>query len=169
MVDFTSEQEVVSSGVATGITNPLVVTAETSGLTSSFAGGNLFSVTAEGLTTDIKNNRAQIQVCEKECKLSEDSTDAEAKCELPFIQTIGSRNTFTLVEAASIVGPTILESADFGEKFFDGKNLPGISGSSSNCYIGTSFTEGFIGYVTEFRFFMDYISNRDKQVGFLKF
>jgi hypothetical protein len=163
--------EMIATDLAvTGITNPLVVSAEPMSLTCSFAGGCIYTASAEGLTTDIKEGKAQIQVCGKECTIREDlSSDAEAHCELPFIQTIGSRDTFTLVEASAIVGPTITESGSWGGIAFDGKNVPGPSDSGANCYIGTSFTDGFKGYITEFRFFMDFYSDRDARIGHLKF
>jgi hypothetical protein len=164
------EQIVASDAVATGITNALLVTSEASGLVCSHAGGCVHTVTAEGLTSDIKGGKATIRVCGKECTLREDlSTASEAHCELPSIQTIGSRAWFSLAEDAPIVGPTITESGDWGGIAFDGENLPGPTGSGANCYIGTEFTDGFVGYITELRFFMDYYTSREARVGHLKF
>jgi hypothetical protein len=62
-----------------------------------------------------------------------------------------------------------VESGDWSGMAFDGNNIPGVTGSQSNCYIGTEFTEGFVGYITEVRFFMDYFTDRENRVRFLKF
>jgi hypothetical protein len=164
------EQIVGSGSVLTGITNALVVTAESSGAACSFAGGCTHVVTAEGLTTDIKGGKATIRVCGRECTLREDlSSASEAHCAVPFVQTIGSRASFSLADDAPIVGPTITESGNWGGISFDGHNLPGPTGSGANCYIGTEFTDGFVGYITELRFFMDYFTEREARVGHLKF
>jgi hypothetical protein len=40
---------------------------------------------------------------------------------------------------------------------------------SSNCYIGTKFTDGFVGYITELKFFMDYFEDKEARVDHLKF
>jgi hypothetical protein len=51
----------------------------------------------DGLTTNVNSGQAQVEVCGKECTLLEDiSTETDVHCEVPMIQTIGSRDTFTL-------------------------------------------------------------------------
>jgi len=72
------------------------------------------------------------------------------------------------VEAAAIQGPELLESGDFGGIAFDGHNIPGSTNTGSNCYIGTVFTEGFVGHITELRFFMDFFTDRDARINYLK-
>ena len=56
---------------------------------------------------------------------------------------------------------------------FDGSNVPGPTGTGSNCYIGTMFegdaTSYFVGFLTEVRFFMEYFPNKSVYSGKLTF
>ena len=62
--------------ISATIQNPLSVTATTAGLVSSFAGGRKIEITADGLTSDIKLNKAEVRICEKTCVPREaDSTN----------------------------------------------------------------------------------------------
>jgi hypothetical protein len=61
------------------------------------------------------------------------------------------------------------QSGAGGTQAFDGINLPGISGSGSNCEIKVQYRNGFVGALESMRFFMGYFSNRDTFIDNLKF
>ena len=51
----------------------------------------------------------------------------------------------------------------------DGNNVPGITNSGANCFVGVEFERFNVGVVEEFRFFMDYFGNKELYVGNLVF
>jgi hypothetical protein len=79
------------------VQNPLLVTATTAGLVSSFAGGRTIEVTADGLTSDVKLGNAEVRVCEKTCvHKAADSTDSVYACTVPAISTTRSNSDFMI-------------------------------------------------------------------------
>jgi hypothetical protein len=79
------------------VQNPLLITATTAGLVSSFAGGRTIEVTADGLTSDIKLGKAEVRVCEKTCvHKAADSTDSVYACTVPAISTTRSNSEFMI-------------------------------------------------------------------------
>jgi len=64
---------------AVNIENSLSITSATSDLTCSFAGGCIFEVEADGLTSKMKNLKDDnhIYACGKECMFYEDGSDHE--------------------------------------------------------------------------------------------
>ena len=77
--------------VSATLQNPLLVTATTAGLVSSFAGGREIEITANGLTSDIMLNQAEVRICEKTCALKEaESSDSVYTCSVPAISTVRS-------------------------------------------------------------------------------
>jgi hypothetical protein len=78
---------------ATTLANELSVSASSSGLECSFAGGCLYEVTSTGLASIIKSNSTKnyVSVCEQPCVFSEvDSSSTVTKCKLPQVSTIYS-------------------------------------------------------------------------------
>ena len=49
------------------LSNPVLVSQTTSGLISSFAGGQILQVTANGLTNDITLGSSEVRICDKPC------------------------------------------------------------------------------------------------------
>ena len=82
-----------------GITNDLVVSNDASNtVTCGFAGGCHRVVEAPGLTASIIAGRARIDVCGRECVLDESaSTATEAACEIPYIQSLSSIESFYII------------------------------------------------------------------------
>ena len=78
--------DVDGNTIIVGITNPLSIGGQTSGLVCSFNGGCAFEVQAQGLASRIKAEKSQIEVCGKVCTLREDLSDSStAACEVPAI------------------------------------------------------------------------------------
>jgi hypothetical protein len=101
------------------------------------------------------------------------SDASEVKCHVPYIQSLASIDTFTIDAEGSIIGDhtaagggLLQSSTSMGGLAFDGDNVPGPTSTGSNCYMGTMFegdaTGYFVGKLTEFRFFMDYFSDKSK-------
>lgn len=81
--DGQTEMNIVDS-VTLGISIPLVITGEQAGVTCSFAGGCVHTITAQGLAAIIEQGDAMIKVCNRECVFREDLSSAtEAACEIP--------------------------------------------------------------------------------------
>jgi hypothetical protein len=92
------------------------------------------------------------------------STSSEVKCAVPAIQSLGSVDTFTIDKAGTILGEILVSPTSIGDRPFDLLNLPGVSNSGSNCYIGTKF-EGdddnyYVGKLSEVRFFIDWFADK---------
>jgi hypothetical protein len=86
LLKFTSNDISHFAVSATTLANELSVSASSSGLECSFAGGCLFEVTSTGLASLIKNNSTEnyVSVCEQPCLFSEeDSSSTVTKCKLP--------------------------------------------------------------------------------------
>jgi hypothetical protein len=157
-----------------GITNDLVVSNDASNtVTCGFAGGCHRIIEAPGLTASMKANRARVDVCGFECVLDESaSTDTQAACEVPYIQTLASIEQFHIIQPGEILGEVISTSDSFAELAFDSRNLPVASSTGANCYIGTMFagdSSGYmIGVLEEVKFFIDYFSDKSVYNGYLK-
>lgn len=72
-----------------------MITASTSGLECSFAGGCTYEVTSDGLSSLLSNDDNYISVCDERCEfIDSESTSSVAKCKLPMISTIYSNTNF---------------------------------------------------------------------------
>jgi len=158
-----------------GPTNAISVTsgAERNAI-SSFAGGRRLLIDAKGLTTSMQNNRASIKVCGKECAFDLTNSDAStAACDVPFIDTLTSIAQFTNAEVGRLQGTTLESASGMGTLAFDGKNLPSLSSTEANCYIGMEFesdsTTSFVGKLEELRFYMDHFVEKALYKNNLKF
>ena len=160
--------EVIFNDTATGvfyyaqqtqtITKTLDVTASTSGLSCSFAGGCVFSISASGLASKIHNDSStsNITVCEEECIYSPaDSTAAEVKCKVPHIGTTYS-NTQYEIEVASedLKSGIFMGSVPNSRLAFDNNNLNNPGDTSANCFLGMRFRPGHIGLLSQVKFFL---------------
>jgi len=166
---------VAAGSTYVGPTNALSVTSGPErNVISSFAGGRRLLVDAKGLTTSMENNRASIKVCGKECVFDLANSDAStAACSVPFIDTLESITQFTNAEVGQLQGTTLESSDGMGTLAFDGKNLPSLSSTGSNCYVGIEFesdsSTSFVGKLTELKFYMGHFTNKAVYKGNLKF
>ena len=79
------------------VENPLDITSTTTGLSTSFAGGQTVQIQAAGLTNDILLGRAQIRICEKPCQIIEaESTAHIFACSTPAVATKKSNEEFKI-------------------------------------------------------------------------
>ena len=141
------------------ISNPLSITATTSGLVSSFAGGRTLQVTANGLTSDVTLGNKQIRVCEKQCVAkAADSTGSVYSCSTPPISTTQSNSQFFIQDESNLKGERLIYSgmtAANATLITDGAILPSIQGSTADCYVGIQMPTDYIGVLGEVSFFLD--------------
>jgi len=156
-------------------TNPLSITsAAERNVVSSFAGGRRLVIDAKGLATNMQANRASIKVCGKECVFDASNSDAATvACDVPYIDTLNSIESFANAEIGQIFGTQIESKSGLAATVFDGTNLPSISSSGSNCFVGQEFetdsTTSFVGKLTELKFYMDFFSDKSVYKDKLKF
>lgn len=139
------------------MSNDLVITDTTSGLTCSFAGGCLFEITAGGLSTllqgDSKNN--MITVCDSTCEYQDDlSTASKAICKVPSVSTSYSNENFKILKESEDLntGELFGSNADFSNAF-DNDLLNNSGDKSANCHIGVKFKENHVGLISQVRYF----------------
>ena len=65
-------------------------------------------------------------------------------------------------------GDEFASDAGLEGTLFDGENVPGLSNSGANSFIGKDFGSNNKGIVEEVRFFMDYFSDKSVLAGNLK-
>jgi hypothetical protein len=67
-----------------------------------------------------------------------DSTDAYVNCEIPYIQSTQSLNTFHIDKPGVILGDRpIFSDVSLRDAAYDGKNFPIAENTGTDCYIGT--------------------------------
>ena len=77
------------------LSNPLNTVTTQNNIVSSFAGGKMLQVQANGLTSDVMLERAEIHVCEKKCiTVASESSDSIYTCMTPAISTTQSNSVF---------------------------------------------------------------------------
>jgi hypothetical protein len=148
--------------------NPLVINSVNGGsnLETSFAGGQILSVQANGLAEKVATGEAVVRVCGQECIPNADQSDAaNFACAVPAIATTQSNSLFQITEEETLRATpsgTPIENArqviggSGGAQLLDGSPLPGLSGTSAGCTYGLKFADGLVGELNEFGLFLDY-------------
>jgi hypothetical protein len=154
-----------SLGAATGPT----------GLECSFAGGCQLEVTAEGLSSILKNDTVHnfISVCDEKCEFNETLSDSsKSVCMLPKISTVYSNQEFNIEAAKDDLRfrRTFSNLKDI-EKVFDHQLTlrPSYRSSNTECYVGGSFKENHVGMLSQVKFFMGDINDKTIYADILTF
>ena len=89
----------------------------------------------------------------------------------PAIETVASETAAGRNDPQLIVPTgTFGSSPELANALFDGLNVPGLTGTSANCYAGVTFGYLKTGIIEEVRFFMDYFNDKyDRYDGLLIF
>ena len=139
------------------LVNALSISGTSTGLACSFAGGCLYEITAPGLSSMFKDNtKNSIEVCGKPCLYSDsDSTDNVVGCRLPMVSTLFSNTNFNIMLPSEDLKSHnhFGSNANFG-KVFDNNNLNHANDASTTCFIGTSFSFGYVGLISSVRYFL---------------
>jgi hypothetical protein len=135
----------------------------------SFAGGCEISITSAGLTSVLTNSDNALNVCNKKCELNPNSTIDSTKCNVPTLLTSFSASEYKLGDVSDyFMGQLFASNPSKVDALVDGNNLRGYEDSGSTCYFGTSFSQGFVGVISEVKIFMK-VFVKNNVVGKLSF
>ena len=128
------------------------MTASTSGLTCSFAGGCEYEVTSQGLASMFKHDSTSnyISICDEPCIFNEGaSTSSITKCKVPAISTIYSNENFGIAtESEDLDSGVYFGTAEDVSVAFDGAVLITPIDTNQECSLGMSFKEGHVGMIS---------------------
>lgn len=149
------------------IENEIDITSTTTDLVCSFAGGCTYAIEASGLYATLLNTENSIKICESECILREDLSDAAfAVCELPPLATTYSVDSFTIAESAILSG----EVFPTDSVLVDGDNtIDYYSSASTGCNFGMTFREDYVAVLDEAKVFINFITSTEPYVDQLHF
>jgi hypothetical protein len=142
---------------AVKLANPLSVTASTTGLECSFAGGCDFEITAKGLSTLLKDTKNHyVTVCDQVCEYDEASSTSDiAVCKVPQISTTYSDSNFKIAESVDVLNSGVFFGSNANAaKVFDGNLLNNAEDESADCHIGMSFKENHVGLISQVKYFL---------------
>jgi hypothetical protein len=150
------------------LVNEFTVSDSTSGVQCSFAGGCTYEVTADSLTTMIKNDpeNNQVTICNEECVLVEDeSSKSLVKCILPGLSTIYSNENFGIAtESEDLDSGKYFGTADDNSLVFNGDLLVSPSDNNEFCSVGMAFKENHVGMISQVKYFMRDMDSNEKAV-----
>jgi len=148
------------------------VTASSSGLECSFAGGCDYEITAKGLSTLLKDKKNHfVTVCDQVCEYDEvSSTSDKSICHVPQISTSYSDSNFKIAKSVDVLSSGVFfGSNDKAGNAFDGNLLNNAEDDTEDCHIGMSFKEGHIGLISQVKYFLGDIKDKSVFEGKLKF
>ena len=141
-----TENTAITGGIT--ITNAAGTSVGETGLSCSFAGGCLYTITGTGLTSSLQGDDANtVTVCEQECVLdTTTSTISAAKCTLPALMTTYSAATFNMADSANISPAVWAGTGTAAEllKLSDGDFTDDFTSSTTPCYVSVSATTGYV-------------------------
>jgi hypothetical protein len=143
------------------------VTATTSSLSCSFAGGCTYAIESEGLYATLQNSLNSVKVCGSTCTLREDlSTATSAVCEVPKLATTYSVDSYKINESVVLYGtefPT-------GTVLYDSETIvPYEATESTECTFGMTFKEGHVAVLDEAKIFINFLTDKSRYVNKLQF
>ena len=152
---------------STVLTNTLSLTSSSTGMQCSFAGGCSFNVKATaGLMAIMNNSPADnyIKVCEKKCTfIKSTSTAGDINCSTPPLSTTYSNENFEIeVESENLnSGVTFGTATDKTYALaFNGINTDQVNDKAVTCNVGMEFKFGYVGILSQVKWFLDTIPNR---------
>ena len=158
------------------MTKELTISSMTNDLSCSFAGGCLLELTSDGLSSllDYDSENNFVSICDERCEFVPDRSDSsKAVCELPKMSTVYSNANFKIeTEKEDLRFRKVFGNLDDNTKMvFDGllTMFPTISNSESECFVGGSFKAGHVGMLSQVKYFMGNIENKNIYVDKLKF
>jgi len=155
------------------IENAISVSATTSGLECSYAGGCTYEVTAAGLSTAVSKNSADnyISICDSACTMdAEASTADKYVCKVAELSTISSNSDFGIKqETHNLQSGRYFGSGANPEVVFDDDVVDEYESTTSECFVGMEFKENHVGMLSQVKYFMGDIDDKMLYAGFLKF
>ena len=143
---------------SSNLTNALSVSASTSNLTCSFAGGCEYEVTSNSLAIMLRNDSSSnyISICDEVCVYNESASSATSiKCNIPEVLTIYSNDQFSIAtESEDLDSGAYFGSSSQNSIAFDGVLTETLSVPSGECSIGMQFKENHVGMISQVKWFM---------------
>ena len=156
------------------VENSVNLASQTTSLECSFAGGCLLEVGVAGLATAVSLNPEDnyVTVCDTVCKFNEaSSTSSSYACNLPPISTAYSDENFGIgSETHSLQTGRYFGTGDNYARLFDSDIVfEDQTTSGTECFAGMEFREGFVGMLSQVKYFMGDVDNKEDYAGFMKF
>jgi hypothetical protein len=124
----------------------------------------LFEVTANGLATQMASSPEQnfVTVCGQPCLFSDASTASVAKCSVPAISTTYSNSNFKIENVSEDLKPAQTFGTNANHALVFDNNLLNNAGdtTAADCTIGAEFRDGFVGLISQVRWFMSDIADK---------
>ena len=112
-------------------------------------------------------------MCEKKCEYNDvTSAIGQVACKLPAIPTTYSNQQFNIgVESNSLNSGVYFGTPSTSDlaKAFDESVFTRVDTSDRNCVLGMQFKEGYVGSISQAKYFINYITNRDQYENNLAF
>jgi len=143
------------------------VTATSSGLSCSFAGGCTYAIESAGLYATLQNSTNSVKVCGSTCTLREDLSSAtDAVCELPKLATTYSVDNHKITESVVLYGTEFPS----GSVLYDTDTIvPYESTETAECTFGMIFKEGHVAVLDEAKIFINFLIDKSQYVNKLMF
>lgn len=171
--ESTTTEEKYWAQMGATVANPLSVTASSSAVSCSFAGGCRFEVTASGLASQLHHNATAnaVSVCGQRCSFNDTaSNDTHAVCHLPAMSTVYSNANFGIArESEDLKSGDYFGNLGDASQVFDNV-LPVVpTQPSTPCHVGMRFKPGHVGLLSQVKYFMGNIASKATYSGVLKF
>jgi hypothetical protein len=155
-------------GSSVSFENLHTVTASTSGLECSFAGGCQYAIESHGLYASLLNSANEVRVCGTPCVLIEsESTAQSAVCEVAKLSTTYSVNEYVIRQSEDLYGDYF--PADTAILHDHLTVEPYMSSESSGCEVGVTFKDGHVGVLDEAKIFIGFLVDKEPYVDNLAF
>lgn len=135
------------------------MTASTSGLECSYAGGCTYEVTAKSLFQMISANSSAnyVEVCDEMCVLDESSSSlSSVQCKLPQLSTIYSNENFGIaLESKDLDSGNYFGTFEDNSMVFDSNLIQTPTSTATGaCSVGMSFKKGHVGMISQIKWYM---------------
>jgi hypothetical protein len=162
----TVHRAINTNGDLNNFVNPFSLSSSSSGLSCSFNGGCEFTMSGtEGIQTMFREapKLNRITVCEQECEYNDAaSTPGSIKCNLKPVPTTYSNNNFQVGKEEIALNSGEYFGVEDANIAFDGSVFTRVDDNSNTCIVGMQFKEGYVGSLTQVKYFINYITNRDQ-------
>ena len=118
-----------------------------------------------GFTTMLKTLPLEnyIKICEKKCVITAaDSVAGTAWCKVPSVSTTYSNENFKIEVPSENLnsGKFFGTNASQAPRAFDNKPMTLVNDNEKVCNVGMEFKKGYIGAITQVKYFLKEIDNR---------
>jgi len=150
------------------------VTSSSSSAKCSFAGGCAYKVEGvKGLTTSLRDLPLEnyIKICDQKCKfIDKDLKAGTVTCTLPSISTTYSNKNFKIAkESENLKSGSYFGTVANPAMYFDDDLTVRPSDNGKGCNVGMKFRTGFVGMLSQVKYFISQIDFKPAFVNNLQF